>query len=146
MSIIRPLRDEDEHEWRKLWRGYLDFYKVESLAEDVTATTFDRLLNDERFFSFVAEEDGAVIGFVHCIMHPVTWSTELACYLEDLYVSEKARGAGAGRALIEKVYDEAKNRGCDRVYWLTQEGNRTARKLYDKLASLTGFVHYRVTF
>lgn len=144
--MIRPLRAEDENEWRKLWRGYLDFYEVESLADDVTQTTFERLLNDERFFSFVAEDDGAVIGFVHCVMHPVTWSTELACYLEDLYVSEKARGAGAGRALIEKVYDEAKNRGCDRVYWLTQEGNRTARKLYDKLASLTGFVHYRVTF
>lgn len=146
MSLIRPLRAEDEFAWRRLWRGYLDFYKVGSLAEEVTAATFDRLLNDERFFSFVAEEKGALVGFVHCVMHPVTWSTKLSCYLEDLYVSERARGAGAGRALIERVYDEAKKRSCDRVYWLTQESNARARKLYDKVASLTGFVHYRVTF
>jgi len=142
---VRPLEAGDETVWRTLWQGYLDFYKSPGLPETTTDATFDRLLNDERFLAFVAVHDGDVIGFVHCILHPVTWSTELACYLEDLYVSEDARGSGAGRALIEQVRSEAKKRRCDRLYWLTHESNARARELYDKLATLTGFVHYRVT-
>ncbi|MEO1137500.1 MAG: GNAT family N-acetyltransferase, partial [Pseudomonadota bacterium] len=55
----------------------------------------------------------------------------------------RRRGAGAGRALIEAVYREAEERGCAQVYWLTHETNEQARILYDKLASRTGFVHYR---
>ncbi|WDI31623.1 GNAT family N-acetyltransferase [Hyphococcus flavus] len=145
MTRIRPLEAGDEPRWRELWRGYLEFYEVESLPEAVTKATFDRLLNDDRLFAFVAEKDGDVIGFVHCVIHPVTWSLKSACYLEDLFVDRKTRGSGAGRALIEKVYDEAQKKDCDRVYWLTQEGNATARKLYDKVASLSGFVHYRVS-
>ncbi|WP_425409271.1 N-acetyltransferase family protein [Hyphococcus sp.] len=142
---IRPLSAIDEPQWRTLWRGYLDFYEVEALPEAVTRLTFDRLLNDGRFFSFVAEKKGRVIGFVHCLMHPVTWSAKNACYLEDLFIDPDARGGGAARALIEQVYDEARARECDQVYWRTQEDNKIARSLYDKVASLTGFVHYRVS-
>jgi hypothetical protein len=30
------------------------------------------------------------------------------------------------------------------VYWLTAEGNATARSLYDRVATHTGFVHYEI--
>ena len=30
-----------------------------------------------------------------------------------------------------------------RVYWLTQENNERARKLYDKVAQQTGFIQYK---
>ncbi len=144
MSVnIRPIQSDDEAQWRKLWAGYLSFYESPDLSEAVTASTFQRLLADPRFFSFVAESGGALIGFVHCILHPATWSQSDYCYLEDLFVSHDARGTGAGRALIERVYKEAAIRGCAQVYWLTQDGNAQARILYDKVASLSGFVHYR---
>ncbi|MEP3303835.1 MAG: GNAT family N-acetyltransferase, partial [Roseibium sp.] len=32
--------------------------------------------------------------------------------------------------------------GCPRVYWMTQEFNTEARKLYDRIATLTPFVKY----
>jgi hypothetical protein len=44
--------------------------------------------------------------------------------------------------LIESVYEEANNFGAPSVYWLTQEFNRPARKLYDKIADLTPFIKY----
>ena len=34
--------------------------------------------------------------------------------------------------------------GAQKVYWLTQAGNRTARRLYDSLATETGVVHYEM--
>ena len=51
--------------------------------------------------------------------------------------------AGAGRALIEAVYREADARGCTRTYWVTEEGNATARALYDRVATKAPFVQYR---
>lgn len=146
MTIIRPLARSDETGWRSLWQGYLDFYKTR-LDEATTAATFQRLIEDDQFFCFVAEEEGGGLeGFVHCIVHPATWSTRDYCYLEDLFVDQAQRGAGVGRALIEAVYSKARERGLDRVYWLTHETNAAARALYDKLASFDGFVQYRRKF
>ncbi|MFI1509041.1 GNAT family N-acetyltransferase [Streptomyces sp. NPDC020597] len=46
------------------------------------------------------------------------------------------------RALIERVAGAARERGADRLYWTTQEGNATARALYDKVAEFRGFIRY----
>jgi len=64
------------------------------------------------------------------------------CYLQDLFVDASVRGAGAGRALIERVGQVARERDCLRLYWTTKEDNATARRLYDRLAKFTGFIRY----
>ena len=139
---IRPLKTADESAWRRLWRGYLDYYRSD-LPASVTDRLFQRLVKGEPHFAFVAEQDSQVIGFVHALPHASTWSLDGYCYLEDLYVDEAARGTGAGRALIEAVYAEADKRGLARVYWHTESTNKTARQLYDNLATLSEFVQYR---
>ena len=78
------------------------------------------------------------------MFHPSTWSTSGYCYLEDLFVAPDVRGGGIGSALIAHVRDAAQAAGAQKVYWLTQAGNRTARRLYDSLATDTGFVHYEM--
>ncbi len=140
--VVRPLERRDEAAWRRLWSGYLDFYKT-VLPDAQNDALFERLLAGAPHFAFVADKDGDVVGFVHALPHPSTWSDAGYCYLEDLFVDDAARGTGAGRALIEAVYHEADRRGLSRVYWHTDNGNRTARQLYDRLASLSDFVQYR---
>lgn len=54
------------------------------------------------------------------------------------------RGGGVGSALIAQVRTAATDAGAHKVYWLTQSGNATARRLYDSLATDTGFVHYQM--
>ncbi|NWG91048.1 MAG: GNAT family N-acetyltransferase [Parvularculaceae bacterium] len=142
MTTIRPLTRADEAGWRPLWRGYLEFYKA-ALDKATTTKTFERLVGDPRFFAFVADREGALVGVVHCIIHPATWSIRDYCYLEDLFVQPVERGKGTGRALIEAVYSEARRRSLDRVYWLTHETNAAGRALYGKLASFDGFIQYR---
>lgn len=139
---IRPLEARDETAWRQLWAGYTAFYKTELPAE-TTDVLFNRLLTGEPHFAFVAENEGEIIGFVHAMPHASTWSLGGYCYLEDLYVDEAVRGTGAGRALIEAVYAEADRRGCTRVYWHTDTGNDVARRLYDRVATLSDFLQYR---
>jgi GNAT superfamily N-acetyltransferase len=67
---------------------------------------------------------------------------EDCCYLQDLYTAPSVRGQGIGRALIEAVYKAADDNGTPKVYWMTQEFNKTARQLYDRIAQLTPFVKY----
>lgn len=139
---IRPLTAADHAAWLPLWEGYQRFYRT-SIAPEVTARTWQRLLDPaEPMHALVAESDGRLIGIVHYLFHRSTWTTADYCYLQDLFVSEAARGTGAGRALIEAVYAAADAAGASRVYWLTAHDN-PARALYDKLAHHTGFVHYR---
>ena len=141
---IRPLAAGDRDAWAPLWQGYLDFYETE-LAGEVTDVTWNRLLDPaEDMHCLVAEDSaGSLIGIVHYLYHRVTWAVEDRCYLEDLYVAEAARGAGAGRALIEAVYSAADERGADQVYWLTQDFNEAGRRLYDRVGQVTPFIKYR---
>ena len=144
MSLtIRPLRAADEAEWRRLWTGYLEFYNA-SVAEEVYATTFARLLDADRpqQNGLVAELDGKLVGLVHYITHETNWKLEDIVYLQDLYVDPETRGTGAGRALIEAVYAWADQNGTPTVYWLTQTFNTTARQLYDRIAKETPFIRY----
>jgi GNAT superfamily N-acetyltransferase len=142
---VRDLAPEDEPRWRELWAGYLEFYD-HPLPEDVTAATWRRLLAREDGMGGQAavDGDGRVVGFVHQVVHPGTWSTAPKCYLEDLYVDTDVRGTGAGRALIEATRERARVLGCSEVYWITQSGNATARRLYDQVATLADYVRYEI--
>ncbi len=142
-ATIRPLRETDHDQWRDLWTGYLEFYQT-SVPPEVYASTFARLLGpDPRDFSaLVAEEDGQLLGLAHYLFHRHCWKIEEVCYLQDLFVSPKARGTGLGRALIEAVYAAADAAGTPSVYWLTQDFNRQARQLYDRVGQATPFVRY----
>ena len=141
---VRPLQPGDRSQWDVLWQGYLDFYET-VLPADVTELTWRRLIDPEALIlGFCAVgSDGALLGIVHYLFHPVTWAAGPRCYLEDLFTSPEARGLGVGRALIEAVYAAADARGADQVYWLTQSTNATARRLYDQVASATNFMKYR---
>lgn len=144
MTTISPLALEDHDAWLPLWRGYLAFYRTE-LSEAVTASTFARLVAREEMYGALARDDrGRAVGLVHWLPHAATWNPRGYCYLEDLFVAPDVRGGGVGRALISHVRDWARAAGCGKVYWLTQDGNSTARSLYDKVATSTGFVHYEI--
>jgi GNAT superfamily N-acetyltransferase len=143
--VIRPISAADHAEWLELWRAYITFYEA-SVPDDVTAFTFDRVIDEgEAVYGAIARDaSGRAVGIVHWLTHPATWSRVPYVYLEDLYVDAEVRGGGVGRALIAHVEGWAREHGAAKVYWLTHETNATARALYDRVASLTGFVHYEI--
>jgi GNAT superfamily N-acetyltransferase len=145
--VIRPAVHSDYSQWLPLWEGYNAFYGRSgptALPEEITRMTWARFFDPyEPVHAIVAEEDGQLIGLVHYIYHRTTISIAPTCYLQDLFTKESTRGKGVGRGLINAVYEQAKLTGAARVYWLTHESNSTARKLYDQVAELSGFVVYR---
>lgn len=140
---VRPLERDDEANWRRLWRDYLAFYETE-VSGDVYATFFERLLGDDPqdFHGLVAEAEGRPVGLAHYLFHRHGWKTENVCYLQDLFAIPEMRGKGIGRALIEAVYREADIARAPSVYWLTQQSNADARRLYDRIGELTPFIKY----
>ena len=140
---IAPLTQSHFEAWLTLWQGYLIFYETD-LPLATTHATWQKIIDSHvPIYGFGAWQDNTLIGFTHVVLHPNTWNTTECCYLEDLFVTESVRGQGLGRKLIEHVYDFAAMKECNRVYWTTQESNKTARVLYDKLANLTDMIQYR---
>ncbi|WP_426031997.1 GNAT family N-acetyltransferase [Cypionkella sp. TWP1-2-1b2] len=143
---VQILSATPEHEtaWRGLWAQYLAFYNVD-LAPEVTANTWARAHDPKSPMRIrLAVEGDKVLGFAVHLHHPSTWVIGEDCYLEDLFVNEAARGKGVGRALIEDLAALAKANGWHRLYWHTDEGNQTARRLYDSIIPSDGHVRYRL--
>lgn len=140
---IRALARSDRPFWEIHWTDYLAFYE-QDLEPAVTDGIFERLLAPGSHSAFVAVSDGAVIGFVHYLFHDSTWSLQKVCYLEDLYVRASARGSGAGRKLIEAVYEAADNEpgASGKVYWHTDRDNKRAQLLYDRIGELSDSIRY----
>jgi len=141
---IRPLQAGDRADWGALWKAYLGFYET-GVTPEIYDATFARLIDPAvtAMGCFLAVEGARPVGLVHYITHPHNWRIEDVVYLQDLYADPSVRGRGAGRALIEAVYAEADRRGTPSVYWLTQDFNAEARRLYDRIATLTPFVKYQ---
>ena len=66
------------------------------------------------------------------------WHEATDCWLEDLYVSDEARGAGLGRALVAAAVDRARARGCARVELDVSDANPPALALYAAAGFATG--------
>lgn len=140
---IRPLTAPDQPEWRRLWRGYLDYYET-TLPEAVYAATFARLISGARDepHGLLACVGNRPVGLVHYLFHRTCWDVADRTYLQDLYALPDLRGQGVGRALIEAVYRAADAAGAPAVYWMTQEFNATARRLYDRVGVKSPFIKY----
>jgi GNAT superfamily N-acetyltransferase len=143
---LEPLRRADHSVWLELWRGYLTFYET-TLDEATIAATFERLLDPrEPMHGVLAWSGDRAVGLAHFLTHRSCWTRGDYCYLQDLFTSEAARGAGVGRALIAHVEAWAREKGCSRLYWLTHESNAQAMRLYDQVADRPGFIQYRKIF
>jgi GNAT superfamily N-acetyltransferase len=144
--IIRAVATTDFDQWLPLWEGYNVFYKrvgPSAVPAEVTRMTWMRFFDSyEPVHALVAERSGQLLGLAHYLFHRHTTMIEPVCYLQDLFTSEQARGQGVGRALINAVYDRAREAGSTRVYWQTQETNVVAQALYDKVAKRSGFIVY----
>ena len=144
--LVRSLETRDEAAWRRLWAGYLTFYKA-TLPDAVTDATWAKLVGeDEVFIGTVAEVNGDVVGIANSILHPTTWSLNQFCYLNDLFVDPSIRGKGIGKLLIDDLIAKAEANGWARVYWSTKEDNSVARRLYDRYGAADGFVRYARKF
>jgi GNAT superfamily N-acetyltransferase len=145
--VIRMLVKDDYPSWKILWDGYNAFYGRHGATElplETTQMTWSRFFDAyEPMHALVAEGSGGLLGLAHFLFHRSTIQIGPTCYLQDLFTAEEARGKGVARALINAVYEYAREAGSPRVYWQTHETNAVAMRIYDRVAERSGFVVYR---
>ena len=118
-----------------LMRGYCDFYKVSPSDEDLLALSRALIDDPEREgVQLIARDaEGRPMGFATIFW---SWSTTDAARLgvmNDLFVSETARGGGVADALISACRDECASRGIKRLSWQTAPDNHRAQAVYDRI-------------
>lgn len=83
------------------------------------------------WWAFVAEEAGVILGFALYYIRYSTWKGQ-AMYLEDILVTEAARGRGIGKMLFDRLIEEAKAKKFNRIIWQVLEWNEPAINFYRK--------------
>ena len=83
------------------------------------------------WWAFVAEADGCIQGFALYYIRYSTWKGQ-RMYLEDIIVTEQARGQGLGAMLMDALVIEAKERQLKGIVWQVLEWNEPALNFYKK--------------
>ncbi len=83
----------------------------------------------------LALENGEPVGFAVYFSNFSTWLGRAGLYLEDLFVRPENRGKGYGRALLTRLAQIAKERGCGRMEWAVLDWNEPAIQFYRKLGA-----------
>ena len=97
--------------------------------------------------AMVAEVDGEVVAFALYFTNFSTFLARPGLYLEDLYVTPAARGAGVGKALLQHLAQLAVQRGCARFEWAVLDWNEPAIGFYRRLGAepLDAWTVYRLS-
>ena len=126
--------------------------QYERLEREVTMTEekLDRALFGPRpYAETLIAEDGAgkAVGFALFFHNFSTFLAQPGIYLEDLFVLPEHRGAGIGRALLERLAQIAVERGCGRMEWAVLDWNESAIKFYERLGARpnSDWTIYRLT-
>jgi GNAT superfamily N-acetyltransferase len=83
------------------------------------------------WWAFVAEENGVVQGFALYYIRYSTWKGQ-RMYLEDILVTDAMRGKGIGKLLLDRLIEEAKEKGLSGIVWQVLEWNEPAINFYKK--------------
>ncbi|ODT35398.1 MAG: GNAT family N-acetyltransferase [Niabella sp. SCN 42-15] len=83
------------------------------------------------WWAFVAEVDQSIVGIALYYIRFSTWKGQ-TLYLEDILVTEKMRGQGIGKELFERIVQEAREKGFERVSWQVLDWNEPAINFYKK--------------
>ncbi|SFU68760.1 L-amino acid N-acyltransferase YncA [Pustulibacterium marinum] len=100
---------------------------VEVTIEDLQTDGFGE---QPAFTCFVAEENQKILGIALFYNRYSTWKGK-TIHLEDLIVTESARGRGIGKALLTKVIEFGHEQKLKRIEWAVLDWNEPAIKFYE---------------
>ncbi len=143
---VRPLAHADLDAALPLFAAYQRFYRAE--PDDRRNRAFlERLVGPSDLGLLLgAWVGGELAGVAGLYWTLSTVSARDVVLMNDLFVEERFRGAGVGRALIDAAADVARERGVAVLRWFTEIDNRTAQALYDRYdAQRTAYFEYELT-
>jgi ribosomal protein S18 acetylase RimI-like enzyme len=115
-----------------------DYFKT--TRDEEVISWFRETLSNPSARSWIAEHDGAPVGYALAIFHdgrdnPFKHGSRW-CELDQIAIAPELRRQGAARALVDAVFAEAARQGVSRVETNTWSFNEDALRTFQKL----GFV------
>ena len=145
--MFRPAEEKDTALLLTFIRALADY---EQMLDDVVAT--EEILSDWLFERRVAEaffavEDGVEVGFALYFHNFSTFLGRGGIYLEDLFVLPEHRGKGYGKAILTRLAQIARERGCGRLEWACLDWNKPSIDFYLSLGAkpMDEWTVYRVS-
>lgn len=83
------------------------------------------------WWAFVAEEKGTILGFALYYIRYSTWKGQ-RLYLEDILVTQSARGRGIGSLLMNRLIEETREKKLNAMMWQVLDWNTPAIEFYKK--------------
>jgi len=108
-------------------------------SENAFLASVEKLMErtDTEFLLASPTEDSPPEGVCQLRFRFSVWTASDDCWLEDLFVSDAARGNGVGSALVDAALERARVRGCRRIELDTSESNENALRLYERFGFST---------
>lgn len=90
--------------------------------------------------------DDEPIGFAVYFYNFSTWQGRKGMYMEDLYISQKHRGIGAGKFILHQLAKQAYEEGCGRFEWSVLDWNKPAIDFYQAFGAKpqSEWIRYRL--
>ena len=141
---IRKINRKDKNNWISLYCGYAKFYNV-SMNQEILDTLWSWLHDKNNVVNGICcELEGKIIGIAHYSTMPRPLKGEFIGFLHDLYVDPDFRGKKVAKSLINHLKSLSLTNNWEGIRWITHSSNKTAKKLYDKIAKNTGFELYEL--
>ncbi|MDR6476643.1 GNAT superfamily N-acetyltransferase [Burkholderia sp. OAS925] len=118
-------------------------HEVVATVADIEASLFS---DASTATALICEMNGEPIGFCVYFFSYSTWLGKKGLYLEDLYVSPKARGSGAGKLMLRHLAAIPCETGCGRFEWSVLDWNAPAIGFYESIgaSAQSEWVRYRL--
>jgi GNAT superfamily N-acetyltransferase len=136
-GVITTVTEADLPELLPLMRGYCDFYEVDPSDEALLAMSRALIADPElEGLQLIArDDDGRAVGFATIFWTWQTLSASRLAVMNDLFVSEDARGGGHADALIEACAERCRERGIRSLDWQTAYTNKRAQAVYERVGA-----------
>lgn len=143
---IAPVTAAEYESLLPLIAAYQRFYEAEDIDEERNRAFFHRFLDPSEAGLLLGARGGEeLLGYACLYWHFSSTQAVETVLMNDLFVSEAARGRGVGRALIEASAGAARERGAAQLEWATAPDNHTAQRLYDSTgAERSEWVEYEL--
>jgi GNAT superfamily N-acetyltransferase len=143
---IAPVTTAQFERLLPLIAAYQRFYEADDIDEERNRVFFRRFLApSEEGMLLGARAGEEILGYACLYWHFSSTQAVETVLMNDLFVTEAARGGGVGRALIEASAAVARERGAAHLQWATAPSNVTAQRLYDSTgAARSEWVEYEL--
>ena len=128
--MIREMRTEDCAAVARFWRDYLD---VPAATDESVRGTFEKMSRDSRYCSYVAEEDGIVVGFITFVEVLSFDDPDGYIKMNGIAVMPEYRHRGIAQQLTERAEQAARERGANSIGAASSFKRAESQNMLDKL-------------